>query len=284
MLMPNTVTLSSLSMKANILRRDIIEMLTEAKSGHPAGALGMADIFAALFFSVLKHNPKQPLWKDRDRLVLSNGHICPVLYAAMAESGYFPKSELKTLRILGSRLQGHPSRVHLPGVETSSGSLGQGLSLAIGMALSARMSEEMYRVYCVMGDGEQQEGQVWEAFMFAGANKLRNLTVIIDRNNIQTDGFTEDVMPVDPLKAKYESFGWYVIEIDGHNIEECIDACEKAKAIFEKPTVIIAHTIPGKGVDFMQWDPSWHAKAPNKEQAKKALKELRTLKGLLIEE
>lgn len=284
MLMPNTVTLSNLSMKANILRRDIIEMLTEAKSGHPAGALGMADIFAALFFSVLKHNPKQPLWKDRDRLVLSNGHICPVLYAAMAESGYFPKSELKTLRILGSRLQGHPSRVHLPGVETSSGSLGQGLSLAIGMALSARMSEEMYRVYCVMGDGEQQEGQVWEAFMFAGANKLRNLTVIIDRNNIQTDGFTEDVMPVDPLKAKYESFGWYVIEIDGHNIEECIDACEKAKAIFEKPTVIIAHTIPGKGVDFMQWDPSWHAKAPNKEQAKKALKELRTLKGLLIEE
>ncbi len=282
--MPNTVTLSSLSMKANILRRDIVEMLTEAKSGHPAGALGMADVFSALFFSILKHNPKQPLWKDRDRLVLSNGHICPVLYAAMAESGYFPKSELKTLRVFGSRLQGHPSRVHLPGVETSSGSLGQGLSLAIGMALSARMNEETYRVYCVMGDGEQQEGQVWEALMFAGANKLRNLTVIIDRNNIQTDGFTEDVMPVDPLKAKYESFGWYVIEIDGHNIEECIDACEKAKAIFEKPTVIIAHTIPGKGVDFMQWDPAWHAKAPNKEQAKKALKELRTLKGSLIEE
>lgn len=282
--MPNVYSLHEIQEKANTIRKDIVEMLTHAGSGHPAGALGMADIFAALFFRVLVHKPSHPEWAERDRLVLSNGHICPVLYAAMAESGYFPKSELKTLRMIDSRLQGHPSRVHLSGIETSSGSLGQGLSQAIGMALAARMDDKDTHMYCIMGDGEQQEGQVWEAAMFAGANRLRNLTVIIDRNNIQTDGFTEDVMPIDPLKEKYASFGWFVIEIDGHNIEEFIDACEKAKSVFEKPTVIIAHTIPGKGVDFMQWDPQWHAQAPNKEQSKQALKQLQTLRGVLHED
>lgn len=282
--MDHTYTLAQLQDKANVLRKDVIEMLTNAGSGHPAGALGMADIFAALYFVVLHHDPKKPLWEERDRLVVSNGHICPVQYAAMAESGYFPKSELKTLRDIGSRLQGHPSRTHLAGIEVSTGSLGQGISQAVGMALAAKMDGKMHRVYCVTGDGEHQEGQVWEAAMFAGANRLRNLTVIIDRNNIQTDGFTEDVMPIDPLKEKYEAFGWYVIEIDGHNIEEFVDACEKAKAIFENPTVIIAHTIPGKGVDFMQWSPQWHAKTPDKRQAKIALKELRTLKGSLLED
>ncbi len=265
---------------ANTLRQDVIRMLLEAGSGHSAGPLGMADVFAALYFKVLRHDPSNPEWPERDRLVLSNGHICPVLYAALARSGYFPMEELASLRKLGSGLQGHPHKGSLPGVENSSGPLGQGVSQAVGMALAGLMNGSKHRVYCVMGDGEQEEGQVWEAAMFAGKNKLHNLTIIIDRNNIQIDGFTEDVMPLEPLREKYEAFGWHVLEVDGHNIRQVVEACEEAKAIFEKPTVIIAHTIPGKGVDFMEFKYEWHGKPPNKEEAEKALAELKQLRSL----
>ena len=270
--------------KANKIRQDIIEMLVEAKSGHSAGPLGMADIFTALYFNIMNHDPKNPNWDERDRLVLSNGHICPVLYSAMAEAGYFPVEELKTLRKYGSRLQGHPHRTKLPGIETSSGPLGEGLSQACGMAYAAHMDGKKWRVYCLMGDGEQDEGQIWEAMMFAGKNKLHNLTAIIDRNNIQIDGFTEDVMPIEPLKDKYVAFGWHVIEVNGHNFEEFIDAVDQAKAIFEKPTLIIAHTIPGKGVDFMEFKYEWHGKPPKPDEAKVALAELRTLGGKITSE
>lgn len=269
---------------ANIIRQDVVKMLTEAGSGHPAGSLGMADIFSAFYFHILNHNPKDPNWSERDRLVLSNGHICPVRYAAMAHSGYFPVKELKTLRKLGSRLQGHPHRRHLTGVETTSGPLGEGLSQAIGMALAARLDSKKYRVYCIMGDGEQDCGSVWEAAMFAGKERLSNLTAVIDRNNIQSDGFTEEIMPLEPLRDKYQSFNWHVLEVDGHNIEQFVDAINEAKAIFEKPTAIIAHTIPGKGIDFMERDYTWHARMPNKEQARKALEELRTLQGKIKSE
>jgi transketolase len=259
---------------SNLIREDIIEMLFEAGSGHPAGALGMADIFSALYFHVLEHKPQEPSWANRDRLVLSNGHICPVYYSAMARAGYFPLKELLTLRKINSRLQGHPHRKSLPGVETSSGPLGSGLSQAIGIALAGKLDKKKYMVYCAMSDGELNCGNSWEAFMFAGKNKLSNLTAIIDRNNIQIDGYTEDVMPLEPLKEKLESFNWHVIEIDGHNIEQFIDATNEAKAIFEKPTVIIAHTIPGKGVSFMENEYSWHGKPPAKEEAENALQEL----------
>lgn len=264
---------------ANQLRCDVIDMLTEAGSGHPAGALGMADIFSAFYFHILNHDPQNPNWPERDHLVLSNGHICPVQYAALARAGYFPVEELKTLRKINSRLQGHPFRRALPGIETSSGALGEGLSQAIGMALAARLDKKKYRTYCIMSDGEQDCGSVWEAVMLAGKYRLNNLTAIIDRNNIQSDGFTEEIMPLEPLRDKYESFNWHVLEVDGHNIEEFIDAINEAKAIYEKSTVIVAHTIPGKGVDFMEQDYLWHAMAPNKEQAKKALEELKTLRG-----
>ena len=271
--------LKQLELKANQIRQDIIAMLVEAGSGHSAGPLGMADIFTALYFHVLKHDPKHPEWPGRDRLVLSNGHICPVRYAAMAEAGYFPVSELKTLRRLGSRLQGHPHRVALPGMETTSGPLGSGLSQAAGMALALKMDGVSNRVYCAMSDGEHDAGQTWEAVMFAAKYKLNNLTGILDRNNIQIDGYTEDIMPLDDLKNKYESFNWHVLEIDGHNIREFVDACAAAQTIFEKPTVIIAHTIPGQGVDFMERKFEWHGKPPNKEEAVEALRELRTLQG-----
>ncbi len=276
--------LKFLEQMANVIRQDIIEMLVEAKSGHSAGPLGMADVFTALYFHILNHNPKKPNWPDRDRLVLSNGHICPVKYAALARAGYFPVEELKTLRKLGSRLQGHPHRGALPGVETTSGPLGSGLSQAAGIALAARMDKKKYRVYCLMSDGEHDSGNLWEAVMFVGKNRLSNITAIIDRNNIQIDGFTEDVMPLEPLKEKYESFNWHVLEIDGHNIEAIIDAVNEAKAIYEKPTVIIAHTIPGKGVDFMEWDYLWHGKPPKSEEAKVALSQLRTLGGKIKSE
>lgn len=269
---------------SNKIRQDIIEMLVEAGSGHSAGPLGMADIFTALYFNVLEHKPKNPNWPNRDRLILSNGHICPTLYAAMAHSGYFPKKELKTLRKLNSRLQGHPHNLSLKGLETSSGPLGQGLSQAIGMALAAKLDNKKYRVYCITSDGEHDEGQTWEAIMFAGKNRLNNLTNIIDRNNIQIDGFTEDVMPLEPLRKKYESFNWHVLEVDGHNIKNIIDALNEAKAIYEKPTVIIAHTIPGKGVPFMEFNPEWHGKPPSKEEAKVALHYLRTLGGRIRSE
>lgn len=269
---------------ANKIRQDIIQMLVEAGSGHPAGPLGMADIFSAFYFHILNHDPKNPDWEERDRLILSNGHICPVRYAAMARAGYFPVEELETLRKFGTRLQGHPHRTSLPGAETTSGPLGSGLSQAAGMAWAGILDKKEWRVYCLMSDGEQECGQTWEAAMFAGKNKLYNLTGIIDRNNIQIDGFTEDIMPLEPLRQKYEAFNWHVIEVDGHNIEEFIDAVDEAKAIYEKPTVIIAHTIPGKGVSFMERDFEWHGKPPKPEEAKKALEELRTLQGKIESE
>jgi len=276
--------LEALEKKAVEIRTDLIKMLVEAGSGHSAGPLGMADVFTALYFAVLNHDPKNPAWEDRDRVTLSNGHICPVWYTTLAHAGYFPKEELMTLRKINSRFQGHPHVGTTPGVENTGGPLGQGLSQAIGMALAARMDGKRHWVYCLMSDGEHDEGQIWEAALFAGKNKLYNLTGIIDRNNIQIDGFTEDVMPLEPLKDKYESFGWHVLEVDGHNITQIIDACNQAKAIIEKPSVIIAHTIPGKGVDFMEYDFRWHGKPPNKEEAEKALKELRTLKGRIVSE
>ena len=250
-------------------------MLAEAGSGHPAGSLGMADVFTALYFNLLNHDPQNPQWKDRDRLFLSNGHICPARYAAMAHAGYFRLSELNTLRKLGSRLQGHPERERLPGVETTSGPLGSGLAQAAGYAYAARMDDKKFRVFCITSDGEHDSGNHWEAVMFAAKYKLANLTSIVDRNNIQLDGPTEEVMPLEPLKEKYASFGWHTLDIDGHNMQAIIDAVGYAKATTDKPTVIIAHTIPGKGVSFMEGDYHWHGKAPNKEEAKQALIELK---------
>lgn len=273
-----------LSARANAIRQTIVEMLVAAGSGHTAGPLGMADIFAALYFRVLKHNPKQPDWVERDRLVLSNGHIVPVRYAAMAHAGYVPVEECLTLRKFGSRLQGHPEREKLPGLETTSGPLGSGLSQAAGMAYAARMDRSTVHIYCAMSDGEHDAGNTWEAAMFAGANRLSNLTAIIDRNNIQIDGYTESIMPLEPLRDKYEAFGWHVLEIDGHNIPQFVAACEEAKAIYEKPTVIIAHTIPGKGVAEIERDYRWHGKPPNKEEASRFLNELRTLGGKITSE
>ncbi|MBI2642039.1 MAG: transketolase [Candidatus Wildermuthbacteria bacterium] len=293
--MKKEYTIPELEKKANEIRQDIIKMLVKAGSGHSAGPLGMADVFTALYFSVLKHDPKNPFWEERDRLILSNGHICPVRYAAMAEAGYFPIKELDTLRKFGSRLQGHPERERLPGIETTSGPLGSGLSQASGMAYVGKyIDKTTWRVYCAMSDGEQEAGQTWEAAMFAGKNKLDNLCAIIDRNNIQIDGFTEDIMPLEPLKEKYEAFNWHVLEVDGHNIEEIIDACNQAKAIHQKPTVLIMHTIPGKGVSFMENDFKWHGTPPGvsnmpgepakEDQVNIALKELRTLGGKIHSE
>lgn len=269
---------------ANRLRENVIEMLVEAGSGHSAGPLGMADIFAAMYFGILNHKPKDPMWPQRDRLILSNGHICPIQYAALARAGYFPLKEIKTLRKINSRLQGHPHRGSIPGVETTSGPLGSGLAQGIGMALAARLNNEKHRIYVVTSDGEHEEGNTWEAVMFAGKNHLSNLTVIMDRNNIQIDGFTEDVMPLESIRDKYEAFRWHVLEVNGHNIEEFVSAVYEAKSIYEKPTIIIAHTIPGKGVDFMEGNYLWHGVPPNKQQAKEALRELRKLGGKIKSE
>jgi transketolase len=276
--------LKHLEFMANRLRTDVIEMVSRAGSGHVAGPLDMADIFAAMYFHILRHDPKHPDWPDRDRLVLSNGHICPVQYAALARAGYFPVEELKTLRQIDTRLQGHPHRGTVPGIETTSGPLGSGISQAIGMALAARLDGKKWRTYCLTSDGEHEEGNTWEAVMFAGKNRLSNLTVVIDRNNIQIDGFTEDIMPLEPLRAKYGSFNWHVLEIDGHNFEEIVAAVAEAQAIHEMPTVIIAHTIPGKGVDFMENDYLWHSKPFKPGEAKAALRELRTLRGKIRSE
>ncbi len=276
--------LRELEVIANSIRATLIETLLEAGSGHSAGPLGMADIFTALYFHVLHHRPKEPDWPDRDRLVLSNGHICPVRYVAMAYAGYFPLEELRTLRKLGSRLQGHPHRGALPGLETTSGPLGSGISQAIGMALAAELDRKRYRVYCLTSDGEHDAGNTWEAIMFAGKRRLSNLTVVVDRNNIQIDGYTEDVMPLEPLRKKYEAFRWHVLEVDGHNMAEFVDAVHEAQAIYEAPTAIIAHTIPGKGVSFMERDYRWHGKPPNREEAARALAELRTLGGRIRSE
>jgi transketolase len=273
-----------LSLRANAIRQTIIEMLVAAGSGHTAGPLGMADIFTALYFKVLKHDPKNPDWPERDRLILSNGHIVPVRYATMAHAGYFPIEECLTLRKFGSRLQGHPERDMLPGLESTSGPLGSGLSQAAGIAYAARMDGKSFRVFCAMSDGEHDCGNIWEAAMFAGANKLYNLTGIIDRNNIQIDGYTETIMPLEPLREKYESFGWHVLEVDGHDIPHIILACSEAGAVYEKPTVIIAHTIPGKGVHEIERDYRWHGKPPNKEEAAIFLNELRTLQGKIQSE
>jgi len=273
--------------KAIDVRKSIIEMLVEAKSGHTAGPLGMADVFTAFYFHILKHDPQNPFWEDRDRVVLSNGHICPVLYSAMAHAGYFPVEELKTLRKFGSRLQGHPHREWLSMLETSSGPLGEGLSQAVGMAMVDRLDRGQNsnrNFYCFLGDGELNEGQVWEAIMLAGKEQLHNLVAVIDRNNIQIDGFTETVMPLEPLPEKFKAFNWHVLEIDGHNMEAIVDAVEEAHTIFEKPTVIIAHTIPGKDVDLFENDYKWHGNPPNKEQGANALAELRTLGGQIVSE
>lgn len=265
-------------------RKLLISTLLEAGSGHTAGPLGMADIFTAFYFHILNHNPQNPDWEDRDRLVLSNGHICPIRYVSMAQAGYFPLEELKTLRKLNTRLQGHPHRSALPGVETTSGPLGEGLSQSIGIALAAKLDKKNYRVYCIASDGEHQEGNTWEAAMLAPKYKLDNLTLIIDRNNIQIDGNTEDVMPLEPLRLKYESFNWNVLEIDGNNIRGFVDAINTASSVRERPTCIIAHTIPGLGVDFMERDFTWHGKPPNDKEAKLALSELRTLQGKIESE
>lgn len=271
--------LKELELKANDIRMSVVDMLEDAGSGHTAGPLDMADIFTALYFHILNHDPKNPDWTERDRLFLSNGHITPVRYAAMAHAGYFPLSELKTLRKFGTRLQGHPERERLPGVETTSGPLGSGLSQATGYAYAARMDGKKFRTYCLLSDGELQAGNTWEGAMFAGNNKLNNLTAVIDRNNIQISGTTEHVMPLEPLADKWRAFNWHVIEVDGHNIMAFVDAVDEARAISERPTVIIAHTIAGKGIKEIEYDYHWHGKPPSKEEEKKFLKELRTLKG-----
>jgi len=283
----------ALEKKANEIRQSIIEMLVAAGSGHTAGPLDMADVFTLLYFGVMQHDPKNPTWEDRDRLVLSAGHICPVLYATMAHAGYFPVEELVTLRKFGSRLQGHPHRESLPGLETSSGPLGSGLSQAVGMALSERMDNPYTSrfVYCICGDGELNEGQIWEAAMLAGKEKLHNLIVIVDRNGIQIDGYTKDIMPLEPLREKFESFNFDVQEVDGHNIRSVNDAIGKAHAVYSQPSVIIVHTIASKGVDVFERDFRWHGNPPGKgpedrvsksEQAKVALQKLRSLGGSII--
>ena len=276
-----------LSEKANAIRGSIIEALLEAGSGHTAGPLGMADVFSYLFFHALKHDPKNPFWSERDRLVLSNGHIAPVLYAAMAHAGYFPIEELKTLRKFKSRLQGHPHREWLPGLETSSGPLGSGLSQAVGMALADRIDNgrtSRRYFYALMSDGEQECGEVWEAAQLAAREELHNLIAIIDRNYIQIDGYTEDVMPLDPLKEKWEAFNWHVIEVSGHDFADIDAAVEQAKAVFGKPTLIIAYTVPGKGVPEFEGKYEWHGKPPSREEAVRALAELRSLGGKIKSE
>ncbi len=285
-------TIQKLETKANEIRQSIIEMLVEAKSGHTAGPLGMADIFTLLYFHVLRHNPQNPSWEERDRVVLSNGHICPVLYATMAHAGYFSLEELQNLRKFGSILQGHPHREYLPALETSSGPLGSGLSQAVGMALadridSGRTSGKFF--YCLMSDGELDAGNTWEGAMLAGKEQLHNLIAIIDRNNIQIDGFTEDIMPLEPLADKWKSWNWHVIELGGHDFQGLNEAIQEAKAVFDKPSVIIARTIPGKGVSYMERDYRWHGtppglsdmegEPPKEDQARIALEELRSLDG-----
>jgi transketolase len=273
--------IKELEEKALAIRETIVKMLANAGSGHTAGPLGMTDIFTAFYFSILRHRPEEPMWEDRDRLILSNGHIVPVRYAAMAHAGYFPVSEVETtLRKYGSRFQGHPERTRIPALETTSGPLGSGLGQAAGMAYAAKMDDKKMRIYCCMSDGEQQAGNIWESAMFAGANQLGNLTAVMDRNNIQINGFTEDVMPLEELRDKYEAFGWRVIDVDGHNIRQFIAAVEESKAVYEDPTLILAHTIPGKGIDEIEFKPGWHGKPPEKGQQEESfLRELRTMGG-----
>lgn len=278
------VEVKALELRAEDIRESIVKMLVEAGSGHTAGPLGMADVCTALYFRILNHNPRHPEWAQRDRVILSNGHIVPVLYATMAHAGYFSVSELKTLRRFGSRLQGHPHRLSLPGLETSSGPLGCGLSQAIGMALMDKLEEhkpDRY-FYCLMGDGELNEGQAWESFLHLNKYRLTKVIPIIDRNTIQIDGYTEEILPLESLKEKFESFNFHVIEVNGHDFRDIVRAIGTAKSSLDKPTVIIAHTIPGKGVIAFEGDFRWHGKTPNDEEAKQALKDLRTLKGKIV--
>lgn len=270
--------IKELKLIANNIRKSLIEMLYTAGSGHTAGPLGMADIFTLLYFHTLKHDPMNPTWVHRDRLVLSNGHICPILYTAMSYSGYFPKVELKTLRKFGSRLQGHPHTEYMPWLETSSGPLGSGLSQAIGMAIVDKVyGGEMRTIYAILSDGEHDEGNTWEAIMLANKEKLSNLIVIVDRNNIQIGGNTERIMPLGDLKEKYKLFGWFTQEVSGHDFWEINNAIYKAKSHKGGPSVIIAHTIPGKGVKEWENDYHWHGKTPNEKEAKMALSELKNL-------
>ncbi len=273
--------------KAVEIRESIIEMLIEAGSGHSAGPLGMADVFTALYFHILRHDSSNPNWEDRDRLILSNGHIAPVLYATMAHAGYFGLEELKTLRKFGSKLQGHPHREYLSALENSSGPLGSGLSQAVGMALADRIDNGKYsskQFYCLMSDGELDEGNSWEAILLGGKEKLQNITAIVDRNNIQIEGYTEEVMPLEPLLDKWKAFNWHVQMIDGHNFEQIVGAVGEAQAVFDKPSVILANTIPGKGVSFMERRFEWHGKPPKGEEGALALQELRTLEGKIKSE
>lgn len=270
----NDELVAQLEAQAKAIRISIIDMLEDAGSGHTAGPLDMADIFTAFYFHILRHDPKNPEWEDRDRLILSNGHIVPVRYAAMAHAGYFPVEELKTLRKFGSRLQGHPERERLAGLETTSGPLGTGLGQAAGMALAARLDNKKYHIYCLTGDGELDCGNIWESAMFASHHNLSNVTVVVDRNNIQINGNTEEVMTLEPLREKWESFGFHVIEVDGHNIESFVNAVNQAKAIAERPTCILAHTIAGKGIAEIERDYTWHGKAPSKEEETRFIKEL----------
>lgn len=284
--------IKELEQKSKEIRLAVVQMLSKAGSGHIAGSLGMADIFSALYFHALNHNPKKPLMPERDRLVLSNGHICPAQYASLALAGYFPKKELATLRQLGSRLQGHPQRGLLPGIETTSGPLGCGLGQAAGMAYGARMDSKLFHIYCLMSDGEHQEGNTWESAMFAAKNRLANLTAIIDRNYIQIDGLTEDIMPLESLADKYRSFNWHVIEINGHDFNDILSALAAAKAMKDRPTAIIAHTIPGRGIPEIEYDFRWHGAVPgtgpgdkiaNKNQARHFINDIREM-GVKIKE
>jgi len=271
--MKKLTDIKDLKLMANTVRQDIIRMLVKAGSGHSAGPLGMADVFTALYFNVLKQDPKKPLAPNRDRLILSNGHIVPVRYAAMARAGYFPVSELSTLRKYGSRLQGHPSRRWFPAMEAATGSLGQGVCLAVGMALAAKLDKKKHHIYCVTSDGEHDEGSTWEAINAASKYKLDNLIFILDRNHIQICGYTYNVWPLEPLKAKYKAFNWNVISINGNDFKQILNAVKKAKKS-KKPIIIIANVIPGKGVSFMENKYEWHGKAPDEKQAEKALSEL----------
>lgn len=278
--------LQRLEKKAQEIRQDLINMLTKAGSGHSAGPLGMADVLTALYFHILRHDPKNPDDPERDRVFFSNGHICPIWYTTLAHAGYLTRKEmLSTLRVLGSRLQGHPHKKSLSAIENPSGPLAQGVSQAVGYAYAAQMDEQKFETYCMMSDGECDAGQTWEALMFAGNNKLHNFTAIIDRNNIQIDGHTEDIMPLDSLRAKLEAFKFHVIDIDGHNIREVVDACNQARAIYEKPVAIIAHTIPGRGVGYMEFDYTWHGKPPQPGREHDiAIQDIRTLGGAITSE
>lgn len=271
---PHQFDIDTLTYRAKEIRGDILRMLEKAGSGHTAGPLGMADIFTALYFNILNHSPEDPLWLERDRVVLSNGHICPVLYATLARAGYFDLEELKTLRAFGSRLQGHPSRLDLPGIETSAASLGQGLSISVGMALAARMNKEKHKIYALLSDGELQEGSSWEAANAASKWQLDNLIAIVDRNNIQIDGQTEDIFPLEPLRDKFEAFNWVVLEINGNDMAQILQVIESALKMKGQPVCIIAHTTPGKGVSFMENKYEWHGIAPNRMEMMEGLAEL----------